>query len=110
MKIILKPYYQEDDCPAYIIRANNCCIIYCNEYLKDKYDTTQWKFWISHEAGHFFLDTNSEYKADEFALKTIFNKEPYSLKKSLLALKKLNLPNDRLDKLFNIAFELDKKK
>lgn len=109
MELQLRKYFKAENCPAYIVRdadGEKACI-YVNEYMKNNFDEVQWHFWVLHEVGHFALNTDDEYQADEYALKAIFNLFPLSLKKSLTAVQKLNLDNDRVERLFEVAKKID---
>jgi hypothetical protein len=67
------------------------------------------KFIKEHERGHLILDTDSEEKADEYALRKLYKSENKSLKKSIKALTEF-LPDDddRIETLYNKALEIDK--
>jgi len=60
------------------------------------------KYILGHEAGHFLLNTRSEFEADKFAFQQLAGDFPQSLKGSVLSLSR-NLPFDNPEHLERLA-------
>lgn len=70
------------------------------------------RFWLAHEEGHIELNTNNEFKADEYAFNKLVNTEYQSLKKMVSAVKRLlnwGHPEHeaRIKKLIELAYQWD---
>lgn len=93
-------------CPASVDMDSG--IISINKSVWDRYDKFEKQFILWHEIGHYELDTDSEYEADEYALKHVYKSAPRSLKRSLQTLYKIRVVDGaRLDNLYRAALELD---
>lgn len=93
-------------CPASVDMCNG--VISINKSVWERYDQFEKNFILFHEIGHYVLDTDSEYKADEYALRHVYKTAPRSLKRALLALCKIRIIDyGRLDNLYKKALELD---
>lgn len=93
-------------CPASVDMQTG--VISINKSVWDKYDNFEKNFIVHHELGHYFLDTDSEYKADAYALKHVYKSAPRSLKRALLTLCKIRIIDyKRLDNLYKEALQLD---
>lgn len=93
-------------CPASVDMSTG--VISINKSVWDRYDNFEKAFVIYHELGHYILDTDSEYKADAYALKHVYKTAPRSLKRALLTLCKIRIIDyKRLDNLYKEALQLD---
>ncbi len=93
-------------CPASVDMETG--VICINRSVWDHYDNFEKAFIIFHELGHYNLDTDSEYKADEYALRHVYKTAPRSLKRALLTLCKIRIiDHTRLDNLYRKALEID---
>lgn len=94
------------NCPAQVYMDSG--IIEINGDIWDKYTDFQKEFIIQHEVGHFELQTDSETKADNYALKQVYGKAPQSLKKSIQALHKIGvIDNERFRNLYIETLKID---
>jgi len=69
------------DSPAALSRQDG--IIYINMPLFSRYNDFQKRFIILHELGHYYLNTNSEIKADAYAFSALAGTEKRSLRQSI---------------------------
>lgn len=88
-------------------------IIYINHKLYDKLSPFEKKFWMLHEKGHYFLDTDDEIKADNYAFDRLAGKEFRSLKQMIEATENLLDENNpyhkaRIDNMYRRAIQWDK--
>jgi hypothetical protein len=82
-------------------------IVYVNADVIGNYSEFEQDFWIEHEIGHCVLQTGDEFEADSYALCRLFGKYEKSLKKSLITLYNLGVPEERINALFEKILELD---
>ena len=95
-------------CPASVDMSTG--VVSINRSVWDRYDDFEKSFVIMHELGHYLLDTDSEYEADEYALRKVYKTAPRSLKRSLQTLCKIRVIDPRrLDNLYRVALDLDAK-
>lgn len=95
-------------CPASVDMSTG--VVSINRSVWDRYDYFEKSFVIMHELGHYLLDTDSEYEADEYALRKVYKTAPRSLKRSLQTLCKIRVIDPRrLDNLYKVALDLDAK-
>lgn len=69
------------DSPAALSRQDG--IIYINMPLFSRYNDFQKRFILLHELGHYYLNTNSEIKADAYAFSALAGTEKRSLRQSI---------------------------
>lgn len=83
-------------------------VVYINKSVWGRYDDFEQKFLIMHEVGHYELDTDSEYEADAYALRSVYKTAPRSLRRSLQTLCKIGIIDpSRLTRLYEEALRLD---
>lgn len=93
-------------CPASVDMDSG--LISINRSVWDRYDRFEKNFILWHEIGHYELDTDSEYEADEYALQHVYKTAPRSLKRALQTLYKIRVVDgSRLDHLYRVALTLD---
>ena len=74
-------------CPACVDMETG--VISINRDVWDRFDRFEKNFILFHEIGHYDLDTDSEYEADEYALRHVYKSAPRSLKRALQTLYKI---------------------
>lgn len=93
-------------CPAAVDMLTG--VVSINRSVWNRYDNFEKAFVIMHELGHYVLDTDSEYEADEYALRNVYKTAPRSLKRSLQTLCKIRVLDPmRLSNLYKVALQLD---
>lgn len=93
-------------CPACVDMETG--VISINRDVWGRFDQFEKNFILFHEIGHYDLDTDSEYEADEYALRHVYKSAPRSLKRALQTLYKIRVVDGRrLDHLYRVALTLD---
>lgn len=93
-------------CPACVDMQTG--VVSINQSVWHGYDNFEKAFVIMHEMGHYNLQTDSEYKADAYALRHVYKTAPRSLKRSLQTLCKIGvIDHSRLDRIYEEALKLD---
>lgn len=93
-------------CPACVDMETG--VISINRDVWGRFDQFEKNFILFHEIGHYDLDTDSEYEADEYALRHVYKSAPRSLKRALQTLYKIRVVDgSRLDHLYRVALTLD---
>lgn len=111
MEVLKVPFKYVDaselgTCPASVDMQTG--VISINRSAWDRYDNFERSFVLMHEIGHYELDTDDEFEADEYALRHVYKTAPRSLIRSLQTLCKINvIDSRRLDNLYQAALELD---
>jgi hypothetical protein len=88
--------------PARVHRFNGN--ISLNETMVNSATEQELKYILGHEAGHFLLDTRSEFEADRFAFQQLAGDFPQSLKGSILSLSR-HLPFDNPEHLQRLTVQ-----
>jgi len=104
---------QLQDCPCGCVKQNGNGLIIINPDLFYAMTDFEQRFWLLHEEGHIFLNTDSEIKADEYAFRLLVGTEFRSLKQMVEALNNLldsSNPETEVRKnaLMKIALDWDK--
>lgn len=99
------------DTPAAVDRDNH--ILYLNPKKWFRLTRFQRKFIMQHELGHYYLQTDSELKADEYAFNQLAGSEFRSLKQCIECLEEILDENIlghkvRIDQMYKLAIEWDK--
>ncbi|MBR3797814.1 MAG: hypothetical protein IKK36_02705 [Bacteroidales bacterium] len=108
MKIQYLTSAQMGACPAEVDIATGTVSV--NRSVWDGYTDIQQRFMLLHEEGHYRLQTDSEEKADEYAIRRMYGTFPQSLKTVVRQIGSIPFISPaRLESLYRAALRIDAK-
>lgn len=108
MKIQYLTSAQMGTCPAEVDMATGTVSV--NRSVWDGYTAIQQRFMLLHEEGHYRLQTDSEEKADEYAIRRMYGTFPQSLKTVIRQIGSIPfISPSRLEALYRAALRIDAK-
>lgn len=81
--------------------------ILINQDIWDKFTDYEKKLILLHEQGHYQQQTDSEEQADKYALKEVAGSCERSLKKAIITLEKIGVPEKRIRTLYEECLKID---
>ncbi len=108
MKLQYLTSAQMGTCPAEVDMATGTVSV--NRSVWDGYTAIQQRFMLLHEEGHYRLQTDSEEKADEYAIRRMYGTFPQSLKTVVRQIGSIPFISPaRLESLYRAALRIDAK-